>query len=45
MQNVGSVVLAAAVAVQINTFWNVMPCSIEEVHRRFGGTYCLHIQN
>jgi hypothetical protein len=22
----------------------VMPCSLIEVHKRFGGTYCLHLQ-
>jgi hypothetical protein len=25
-------------------FWDVTPCSLVEVHGRFGGTYCLHIQ-
>jgi hypothetical protein len=27
-----------------NIFWDVTPCSLIEVHRRFGGIYCLHIR-
>jgi hypothetical protein len=26
-------------------FWDVTPCIAVEVHWRFGGTYCLHIQD
>jgi hypothetical protein len=25
-------------------FWDIMPCSPLTVNRRFGGTYCLHLQ-
>jgi hypothetical protein len=26
----------------MSAFWNIEPCSLVEVHRRFGGAYCLH---
>jgi hypothetical protein len=26
------------------TFWNLTPCSLAEVHPRFRGIYCLHLQ-
>jgi hypothetical protein len=26
-------------------FWHITPCSVVEVHRRFGGTYWLYNQN
>jgi hypothetical protein len=26
-------------------FWDVMKCSPVEIHDRFGGTYCLPLQN
>jgi hypothetical protein len=29
---------------QISIFWNITPCSPSSVNRRFGGTYCLHLQ-
>jgi hypothetical protein len=25
-------------------FWDVAPCSLVEVYRRFRGAYCLHLQ-
>jgi hypothetical protein len=25
-------------------FWDITPCSPFSVNRRFGGTYCLHLQ-
>jgi hypothetical protein len=25
-------------------FWDITPCSLLKVNRRFGGTYCLHLQ-
>jgi hypothetical protein len=25
-------------------FWNVVPCSLVEIYRRFGGAYCRHHQ-
>jgi hypothetical protein len=33
-----------AMTMKSTAFCNIMPCSPLEVHRRFGGTYCLHIQ-
>jgi hypothetical protein len=27
----------------IRKFWDVTPCSLVEVYKRFGGTYCLHM--
>jgi hypothetical protein len=26
------------------SFWNVRQCSSVDIHRRFGGTHCLHLQ-
>jgi hypothetical protein len=26
-------------------FWDITPCNLLEVNRRFGGTYRLHLQN
>jgi hypothetical protein len=36
-------VLTAA-SIKIRVFWNVMPCSLIGVDRRFRGAYCLHHQ-
>jgi hypothetical protein len=33
-----------AVTMQSTVSWDVTPCIPVGVHRRFGGTYCLHIQ-
>jgi hypothetical protein len=33
-----------AVSTKMAVFWVVAPCSLVEVYRRFGGTYCLHHQ-
>jgi hypothetical protein len=41
--NVGFEVLATVVT-KINIFWDIMPCSLFKIHRRFGGTYRLHLQ-
>jgi hypothetical protein len=27
-----------------NIFWDVAPCSLVEINRRFVGVYCLHLQ-
>jgi hypothetical protein len=35
----------AAVKVQIMVFWVVAPCSLVGGFKRFGGTYCLHLQS
>jgi hypothetical protein len=37
-------VVITAVAIKSFTFWDIMPCSLLEVNRHFGGTYCLHHQ-
>jgi hypothetical protein len=29
---------------KMTVFWDVAPCSLVEVDRRFRGAYCLHIQ-
>jgi hypothetical protein len=29
---------------KMTVFWNVAPCSLVEVYRRFRGTLCLHHQ-
>jgi hypothetical protein len=34
----------AAVAMKSFTFWDIMPCSLMEINRHFGGTYCRHHQ-
>jgi hypothetical protein len=26
------------------SFWDIMPCTLAEIFRRFGGTYHLHLQ-
>jgi hypothetical protein len=33
-----------AVNMKSATFWDVTPCHLVEVHTRFGGTCCLHLQ-
>jgi hypothetical protein len=33
-----------AVIMKITIFWDITPCSPLSVNRRFGGTYCLHLQ-
>jgi hypothetical protein len=33
-----------AVTMKSIVFWDVMPCSLVQVTRRFGGTYCLHLE-
>jgi hypothetical protein len=33
-----------AVTMKKNVVWNVAPCNLVEVYRRFGGTCCLHPQ-
>jgi hypothetical protein len=32
----------AAVSMKMTGFWDVVPCSLVEVNRRFKGAYCLH---
>jgi hypothetical protein len=40
------VVLDLPTMIMKNTvFWDVTPCSPVEVHQRFGGIYCLHLQD
>jgi hypothetical protein len=29
---------------RIAIFWSVIPCSLIDVYRHFGGAYCLHLQ-
>jgi hypothetical protein len=36
-------VLTAA-SMKMTVFWDVAPCSLVDVYRRFRGTYCLHHQ-
>jgi hypothetical protein len=43
LQKVRFYVLAAA-NVKITAFWDVAPCSVVEIGRRFKGAYCLHHQ-
>jgi hypothetical protein len=31
-----------ASSMKITAFWDVAPCSLVRVDRRFGGAYCLH---
>jgi hypothetical protein len=31
-------------AMKKTVFWNVIPCSWAETHRRFGGKYCLRLR-
>jgi hypothetical protein len=33
-----------AASTKMAVFWVVAPCSLVEVHQRFGGTFCLHHQ-
>jgi hypothetical protein len=28
---------------KMTVFWDVAPCSMVEIDRRFGGAYCLHL--
>jgi hypothetical protein len=34
----------SAVTMKRTIFWDVTLCSPVDVHQRFGGTYCLHLQ-
>jgi hypothetical protein len=33
-----------ATGMKMTTFWDIAPCSLVEVNRRFIGPYCLHHQ-
>jgi hypothetical protein len=33
-----------AVVMNSTIFWDITPCSSLSLNRRFGGTYCLHLQ-
>jgi hypothetical protein len=33
-----------AVVMKSTAFWDITQCSLLKVNRRFGGTYCLHLQ-
>jgi hypothetical protein len=33
-----------AASMKMAVLWNVEPCSLVEVHRRFRGTYCIYHQ-
>jgi hypothetical protein len=33
------------VRMKMTVFWDVVPCSLVEIHRCFRGAYCLHHQN
>jgi hypothetical protein len=35
----------ADLILKISVFWDVAPCSLEDVYRRFRGAYCLNHQN
>jgi hypothetical protein len=37
------VVVLTEYTVKNTIFWDVMPCSLVEVYRHFGRTYCLHL--
>jgi hypothetical protein len=41
-KSVGSEVLNF-VTIESTAFWDVTPCSLVQVYRRFGVTYCLHL--
>jgi hypothetical protein len=43
MEMVRFQVLTAA-SMKMTLFWDVAPCSLVEIDRHFGGTYCLHHQ-
>jgi hypothetical protein len=32
------------VKIQVEVFWDVMPCSVVVGYQHFGGPYCLHLQ-
>jgi hypothetical protein len=42
MNYVGCEVLIAVV-MKSSMFWDITPCSLFKVNRRFGGTSCLHL--
>jgi hypothetical protein len=42
--DVGFEVLTVVV-MKSTIFWDITPCSPLSVNRRFGGTYCLHLQD
>jgi hypothetical protein len=31
------------VSIKSTVFWNVVPCSLVEVYKLIGGTYCVHL--
>jgi hypothetical protein len=33
-----------ALVMKSTIFWDITPCNPLKVNRRFGGTYCLHLQ-
>jgi hypothetical protein len=35
----------ADIFLKMTVFWDVAPCSLAEVYRRFRGAYCLHYQS
>jgi hypothetical protein len=41
---VGKEVLTAD-NMEFTVFWDVMPCSLIELNRHFGGTHCPHFRN
>jgi hypothetical protein len=34
-----------AVIMNVTNFWDVAVCSLAEIYRNFGGTYCLLLQS
>jgi hypothetical protein len=40
---VGFQIIMAA-NMKMTDFWDVAPCNLIEIYRRFGGAYCLHNQ-
>jgi hypothetical protein len=33
------------VTTNTSVFWSVMLCSLADIHWRFGGTFCFHLQD
>ena len=43
--NTNNIIVLTAFIYLIIVFWDVTPCTITKMYRRFGGTNCFHLQD
>jgi hypothetical protein len=41
----GEIRYLTVVTMKSNVFWDMMPCNVVEIYKRFGGTYGLYLQD